>query len=492
MAGEARNLLFVFTDQHARRVAGCYGDPTVSTPNLDRLAAEGCAFDAAYCPSPICVPSRMSMLTARYPHRTGCWTNDDMLPARVPTWLHGFGAGGRRPVLVGRMHAMGPDQLHGYATRLVGEHSPNWPGVPRHDLGALVGTNDPDPRSLTASGPGHSAYLDKDDAVVAAALDWIEANAAREAAGKQGRPGFALTVGLMLPHAPYVADPETFALYEGRVPPPRLGVPEDEHEFLAWWRRDRGIADPDPRDVERARTAYWALVHRTDRLVGRLLDALERLDLLDDTLVVYASDHGDHVGERGLWWKHTFHEESVGVPLLMRLPGTIPAGTRCANVINLADLAQTMLEATGSPLLPQADGRSFWPLACGQPQDWEDETFSEYCTDAVPYWTGGRAVTQRMVRRGPHKLVSYDREKPQLFDLPADPDETHDLAGDPAHAGTRDALLARVHDGWDHAAIAARMAQAREEKDVIAAWARTVEPASTHVWAFDPAVNRLA
>lgn len=488
MGGEARNLLFVFSDQHARRVAGCYGDPVVSTPNLDRLAGEGCTFDAAYAPSPICVPSRMAMLSGRHPHRTGCWTNDDMLPARVPCWPHALGALGRRPVLAGRMHAMGPDQLHGYAERLVGEHSPNWPGVPRHDLGVLAGTNDPDPRSLSASGPGRSAYLVKDDAVIAAALDWIERNAARQAAG----PGFALTVGLMLPHAPYVADPETYALYEGRVPPPRLGAPDDEHPFHAWWRRDRGIAEPDPASVERARTAYWALVQRTDRLIGRLLDALERLGLLDETLVVYASDHGDHVGERGLWWKHTFYEESVGVPLLMRLPGVLPAGQRRGEAVDLMDLAATMLEATGAPPLPGADGRSFWPLVAGKATDWPDEVFSEYCTDAVPSWTGERALTQRMVRRGTHKLVSYDREPPQLFDLASDADELVDLARDPAHADLRDALLARVHDGWSHADVAARMATARVEKDLIAAWARETHPASTHVWDFDPAINRLA
>jgi choline-sulfatase len=488
MAGEARNLLFLFSDQHARRVAGCYGETTVSTPNLDRLAAEGCAFDAAYCPSPICVPSRMAMLSARRPHRTGCWTNDDMLPARHPCWPHALGAAGKRPILAGRLHAMGPDQLHGYAERLVGEHSPNWAGPPRHDLGALAGTNDPDPRSLALSGPGRTAYMAKDDAVVQAALRWIEANAAREAAGA----GFALTVGLMLPHAPYVADPETFALYDGRTPPPRLPPPPDEHPFHAWWRRDRAIRDVEMRDVMRARAAYWALTHRMDRMIGRLLDALERLRLLDETLVVYASDHGDHVGERGLWWKHTFYEESVGVPLLMRLPGVLPAGARRAEVVDLMDLAATMLEATGAPALPHADGRSFWRLACGEAQRWRNETFSEYCTDAVPYWTGGRALTQRMARIGARKLVSYDREPPQLFDLDADPDERRDLARDPSHASVRDAMLARVLDGWNHADVAARMAAARDEKDLIAAWARNTHPASTHVWAFDPAINGLS
>ena len=106
---------------------------------------------------------------------------------------------------------------------------------------------------------------------------------------------------------------------------------------------------PDPDDVRRTRTAYWALVHRLDTMIGRILNALRSSGLMDETLIVYASDHGDHVGERGLWWKHSFYEESVGVPLLMRLPGVLPAGERRREVVSLIDLAQTMLEATGSP-----------------------------------------------------------------------------------------------------------------------------------------------
>ncbi len=487
MAAEARNLLFLFSDQHARRVAGCYGDPVVATPNLDCLAAEGVTFDGAICPSPICVPSRMSMLTARHPCRQECWTNDDILPSHLPTWAHALGARGRRPVLIGRLHAMGPDQLHGYAERHVGEHSPNWPGAARHAMGTLEGANDPDPRSLSRSGPGRTGYAEKDEAVTQAAVAWIEANAAREAAGS----GFALTVAFMLPHPPYVADPRTYALYDGRVPPPRLDPGPDEHPFHRWWRHDRGIAAPDPEAARRTRTAYWALVHRLDAMIGRILGALRASGLMDETLIVYASDHGDHVGERGLWWKHSFYEELVSVPLLMRLPGALPAGERRREVVSLIDLAQTMLEATGSPLLPHADGRSFWPLARGEPCAWPDEAFSEYCTDAVPYWTGGRAVQQRMVRSGRVKLVLYDTEPPQLFDLDADPDERSDLARDPRHAGIREALTARVLDGWDAGAVRSTMQARRVEKDLLGAWARHVGPESAHLWPMSASMNRL-
>ncbi|MCF3936683.1 sulfatase-like hydrolase/transferase [Acuticoccus sp. M5D2P5] len=480
---DAKNLLFIFSDQHTRAIAGPYGDTVVETPALDRLAAEGVTFDAAYCPSPICVPSRMSMLTARWPHRQDCWTNDDILPSGHPTWLHAMGAGGHRPVLIGRLHALGPDQRHGYAERLVGEHSPNYPGPPRHDLGPLAGANDPDPRSLAAVGAGRSAYQAKDEAVVETAVDWLKAN---------GREPFCLTVGLMLPHPPYVADEAAYRHYEGRVPPPTRGVPEDEPPFYAWWRRDRGIETPPPEAIERARTAYYGLVHRTDEMIGRLIATLEELGVLDDTLVVYASDHGDHIGERGLFWKHTFYEESAGIPLLMRLPGVLPAGERRGNVVNLVDLSQTMLDALGAPTLPNADGTSFWPLAKDGASPWADETFCEYCTDTVPYWTGGRAVRQRMVRAGRYKLVVFDEEAPLLFDLAADPGETRNLAEEPGHAAIRRQLERRVREGWDPVAIGARMERARRDKNILADWARTVRPESEHVWDFDPAINTLA
>jgi len=483
---DATNLLFIFSDQHARHVAGCYGDEVVATPNIDRLAAEGILFDNASCPSPICVPSRMSMLTARWPHRNDVWTNDDILSSALPTWPHAMGAGGRRPVLIGRMHALGPDQLRGYAEREIGDHSPNHPGQPYRDYGVLAGTNNPDPRSLKASGPGRMLYEAKDEDVTVAAVRWLRERAPQEAAAG----GFCLTVGYMLPHAPYVADPALFAKYAGRVPPPRLGPPADEHPFYAWWRENRGLCAASPEEVDRARTAYYALVDELDAMIGRVLAALEETGLMDDTLVVYASDHGDHIGERGLFWKHTFFEESVGVPLVMRLPGVLPAGARRAEVVNLVDLSQTMLEAVGAPQLPDADGRSFWSLA-KDGGDWRSETFAEYCTDAVPSWTGGRAVEQRMVRDARYKLVVFGCEPPLLFDLVDDPLETRNLAEDPAYADVRARLEARVLDGWDPAEIRARRTRMRARKDMLAAWARHVDPPNTHLWPFEASMNRL-
>ena len=492
MTGARRpNLLFLFSDQHCQKITGCYGDKVVDTPSLDGLAARGVVFDNAYCPSPICVPSRMSFLTGRHPYAQDCWTNDDFLASDRPTLAHALGAAGYEPVLIGRLHAMGPDQLHGYVRREIGEHSPNWIGIARHDLGVLAGANDPTPESLERSGPGQSAYELKDGEVAAAARRYVDEVGARRRRGDE--TPFCLTVGFMLPHPPYVARPEDYARYENRVPPPAFPDPgpAGSHPWLRWWRENRGIAAVPERAVMRARTAYYGLVTRLDALVGGILGALRANGLEQDTLVVYSTDHGDQLGERGLWWKHTFFDESVKVPLILAWPGRLPEGERRGQVVNLVDLTATMLEALGASPLPGAQGRSFLDVARRAAAPWLDETVSEYCTDASPDWTGGMAVQTRMLRSGRWKLNYYHGYEPQLFDLAGDPAEQTDLAASPAHATIRQALLERLLADWDPEAVRRRMRARRLDKDVLGAWARHVRPESQHIWALRPEQNRL-
>jgi choline-sulfatase len=477
-----KNLLFLFSDQHAAHIMGCAGDPHAITPALDRLAGKGVRMTNAYCPSPICTPSRMSMLTSCHPSSQDCWTNDDVLASDRPTWLHALGAAGITPGLVGRMHSIGPDQMRGYAWRKVGDHSPNYPGVAWHNMGVLQGANEPNLESLTACGAGQSAYEVKDYDTTDAALKAIDRLAAR---GER----FALTVGFMLPHAPYVAARRWVDHFLNKLPPPAIPAGASDAGWIAWWRKNRGIADVPERQSRLARAAYWGLVANLDEMLGQVLDRLDALGLTDDTLIVYASDHGDHVGERGLWWKHTFFDESAKVPMILSHPSLTP-GTR-DEVVSLIDLSATMIDAIGAAPLPDADGRSFWPLLTGESQDWENIVFSEYCSDAVPAWTGGRAVQQRMLRQDDWKLHYYHGEPARLYDLASDPQELVDLAGDPEHAERCAQMLAQVLNGWDPDAIHDRMEKRRANKDIMAAWARQTNPVSTHLWPLDPAMNRL-
>lgn len=482
MSGRKPNLLYIMSDQHTQRVTGCYGDPIVRTPALDRLAARGVTFENAYTPSPICLPARMSALTGCYPVTQECWTNTDMLPSDRATFAHALGAAGYRPILVGRLHAIGPDQLHGFARREVGDHSTNWVGGLRHDMGVLDKTNDPYRVSLQKSGPGQSAYEVHDVDVTAAACSVLEEIAARRKAGDDAP--FALSVGYMLPHQPFVAGTTEYDLYAGKVGMPDLPPPgpEREHPCLRQWRESTGTLDVTPEETLRARTAYYGLVTRMDGLIGQLLDRLEALGLAEDTLVIYTSDHGDQIGERGLWWKMTFYDESAKVPLILSWPGRLPEGERRRQVVNLVDLVPTLLEAMEAPALPNVDGRSFLAVAGTGGHPWVDETFSEYCSDAVEPWAGAAPVQNRMIRTGRWKLNYYHGYPPQLFDLEQDPREAHDLAEDPAYRPIREGLVARVLAGWNPEAIARRVLQRRRDKEVLAAWCRTVRPPDTFRW----------
>lgn len=491
MTRKPKNLLFLFSDQHAARVAGCYGDPVAETPALDALAARGTTFDAAICPSPMCVPSRMSMLTARNPHRIGVWGNEDVMHPGLPTMAHALGAAGLGPVLVGRLHAVGPDQMLGYARREVGDHHANWSGVARVNMGALEGTASPDRRSLTASGRGQSAYEVKDEDVTARALDVLDELAADLRAGRRER--FALTVGYMLPHAPFVARAADYDRFAGRVGLARNRAPDpaQDHPWLAAWRAHRGILDVSEAEEIRARTAYYALCHALDRMIGQVLDRLDALGLRDDTLVVYTSDHGEQIGEHGLWWKHTFHEDSVRVPLIMALPGVLPEGARRGGVVNLTDLTATMLDAMGAPPLPDADGISFWRMAQDAGAPWHDRGFSEYCQGSRFDWGIPGTTQNRMIRTSRWKLCYYHGHPPQLFDLLEDPFETRDLAGEPRHAALRDALVAEVLADWDPDAIEARIEGNITRKALLRDWAAAVRPPSTLMWPMLPEHNRL-
>lgn len=471
------NILFLFSDQHAQSVAGCYGDGIVATPNLDRLAASGVTFDNCYCPSPICLPSRMSMLTGREPNRQECWTNHDILPSGVPTFAHALGAAGYDTTLIGRLHSLGPDQLRGFSHREIGDHSTNWIGGRAHDLGVFDKANDPYRESLCNAGPGQSSYELHDRDVTDAAVNAIEA----VGEGARDRP-FAMMVGWLLPHAPFACAPDIYARYAGRVDRPRIGIPADEHPYYAWWRRDRGIEDATQDEIARTRTAYYGLVDTLDDMVGRVLAALDGAGLREDTLVVYASDHGEHAGNRGLWWKSTLYDEAAKVPLIVSWPNEIEAGARRENVCSLVDLTATIVDMAGAPALPRSDGRSLLPVLRDRQAPWLDQTFSEYVNDGAAAWSGGRVVVSRMIRHGRWKLIFHHGHSPQLFDLAADPDERHDLAGDPRHAAIRQSLTARVLAGWNPDAIALKQTDRREEHELLAEWARQTRPEDHHRW----------
>jgi len=434
------NLLVIMSDQHAARWCGYAGDPTVRTPQLDRLAGEGVVFANAYCNSPICVPSRMSFLTGRHVQHIGIWDNHTILPSETETFAHGLGRAGYDVVLNGKMHFRGPDKRHGFRAQLSADPAgddPNSFPIPRWREGGRVPI-----RGATELRFGEGIGKKEDYEAEAAAIEYLGRPERRE------QP-WAMVVGIYAPHPPWQAQREYLDQYRReQVPLPQLrpGQVENQHPVH---RRKRELWQkaPFPDDMVRgARHTYFALTTRVDDQIGRILAALERSGQAEDTLVVYTSDHGEMLGEHALWNKSSLLEESARVPLILSWPGTLPRGRRVDGCVSLVDLTATLLDAGGAPGALPLDGRSLLGLAARPDSAWPDEAICElYAT-----WTDRPLA---MLRRGRHKLHLSHEEAPQLYDLTTDPREMTDLASDPAHAGLLRDLTRSLTARWDSARL---------------------------------------
>ena len=313
----SRNLLFVMSDEHSRKVTGYGGNPIVRTPTLDRLVSNGTYFPNAYCTSPICVPARASIATGRYIFETGYWDNADAYDGVVSSWHHALRDAGHPVVAIGKLHFRDASCDYGFTDIRLPMYIPNGEGdvlglirdKPRERSGA---------RKLAGlAGPGESDYSTYDRAITREAVRWIE----RE--GRGGGKPWALFVSLVTPHFPLIAPKPFFDLYDSAaMPMPKLydTAARPSHPALDFYREtftyDRYFESPDV--VRRALAAYYGLVSFVDDNVRQIVGALENAGLLDTTDIVYTSDHGDNLGTRGLWGKSTMYEESVGVPLCCR------------------------------------------------------------------------------------------------------------------------------------------------------------------------------
>ncbi len=445
MARRPPNIVLVMADQLAPHFTGAYGHPLVKTPNLTALAERGARFDAAYCNAPLCAPSRFSLMSGQLITRIAAYDNAADFPAAIPTFAHYLRAAGYRTCLTGKMHFVGPDQLHGFEERLTTDiypadyaWTPDWEQADERD-DAWYHNMDP----VREAGVAAATFqIDYDEEVAFAARRRIFDYARDDVAP------FCLVVSLMHPHDPYVARPEWWDLYaHGDIDLPAPAPALDPHSQ----RIKAGIqADDDAvtdAEVRNARHAYYANTSYFDAKLGEILHTLEETQTLDDTLVVVTSDHGDMLGERGLWYKMTFFEPSARVPLIMAGPGVVQQ--RVANACSLVDLLPTFLDCAGvSPALgAPIDGRSLWPVATGG-ADTADEAIGEYCGECAihPIF---------MIRRGSHKYIHCDIDPPQLYDLATDPGERTNLVGDPAHAATAAAFAQEVAARWDGARIRA-------------------------------------
>lgn len=474
MTDQRPNIVLVMSDQHAARILCAAGDAKAQTPALDSLAANGTRFDNCYCPSPLCVPSRMAFLTGLEPHVSGVLTNDDYLPSDIPTIAHAMGAAGYDCRLIGRMHFYGPDQLHGFDTRPIGDIGPSWPGSGPPDIGPLTlarGNRGPE---LEGSGRGETSYQAFDHAVIKQAEHEIDELIAQR--DKTGRPFFAL-ISLFCPHPPYIALPEDYdAIAQAGVPAPNLPPQRVRHPAISEWAAAGGVDDVSPQAVRKSRTAYYALVRMIDRLAGRVFAKVANRD---DTVSIYTSDHGEALGERGLWWKSTFYDESAKVPLIIS-GGQFAKGAVDDRVVSLMDLSATLVTLSEAATPPGHIGRDLRAS-----KDWVDQCFSSYYGGLMNIQTP--ALRHRMMRRGRHKLCWYDGLAPQLFDLLDDPFELKDLSAD--QTDLVGDLARRLRRGWDPVAIENQQRLSQERTRLIRNWVHHCQPDEPFRWK-DPSPER--
>lgn len=455
-ANERPNILLIMSDEHAPHFAGYHGHPLVKTPQLDKLAAEGVVFDNAYCNSPLCVPSRASFMSGLHLHRIGVWDNGATLEENVPTWAHMLRAAGYDAVLSGKMHLVGADNLHGFRAEIEGTRTKHAVSGARwqqpHRKGSPASR-----KRVDDAGPGDSPHVQMDDMAESAALRYI-----REQADSD-KP-WALCVGFILPHFPLVAPEPYFNMYyPDRVDLPAFppGLPGIEHPAHERVRETFNLYDFSDEQVRRARAAYYGLITYLDEKIGRLLAALEETGQRQQTVVVYTSDHGEMVGEHGLWWKNSLLEHSSRVPLIFNWPGHWDAGRRFSGACSLVDVTATVVDIAQAPAPSHLDGDSLLPLLEGRTTDWKDEAFCEYTGHATN-------TPSRMLRSGRWKINVYHGEGHELFDIANEPGEQTNLAGRPELAAIERQLLGRVQQDWDSSTVAAAVQRSQSGRSIIA------------------------
>ncbi len=374
------NILFVMADQMAPAFLPIHGHKLVKAPNIEALADRGTVFDSAYCASPLCAPSRFSMMAGRRPAGIGAFDNAADFPADIPTFAHYLRRAGYRTALSGKMHFCGADQLHGFEERLTTDIYPA-------DFGWTPDWEQPEIRpswyhnmlSVVQAGPcRRSNQLDFDEEVVYAARRWLF----DQARGTDDRP-FCLVVSMTHPHDPYAILPEYWNRYrEDEIDLPKLATspdPADPH-----WRRLRHVSDMDNYEITEthiraARRAYYGAISYVDDQLGSLVKTLGDCGLQGETITLFTADHGDMLGERGLWYKMTWHENASRVPLIIGFPGDAKP-RRVAESISTIDLLPTLAEIAGDGVAPDyaasIDGRSLLPHIAGS--GGHDEVLGEY------------------------------------------------------------------------------------------------------------------
>jgi choline-sulfatase len=475
------NILIIMVDQLTGTLFPDGPADFLHAPNLRKLAERSARFANNYTASPLCAPGRASFMSGQLPSRTKVYDNAAEFASAIPTFAHHLRAAGYYTCLSGKMHFVGPDQMHGYEDRLTTDIYPadfGWTPDYRkpgeridwwyHNLGSVAG----------AGVAETTNQLEYDDEVVFFATQKLY-QLSREKDDAARRP-WCLTVSMSHPHDPFVARKQYWNLYDNcQALDPETGfIPhekQDPHSQRLYLASDYPSFEITAEQVQRSRRGYFANISYVDDKVGELLDTLERTRMADDTIIVFCSDHGEMLGERGLWFKMNFYEGSARVPLMIAGKG-VPAGLIATPVSNL-DICPTLCDLAGidiSAIMPWTDGQSLVPLARGT-----------YRTEPVliEYAAEGTYAPMVAIRDRAWKFVHCEIDPPQLFNLESDPLERNNLAADPAHAGLVAEFTARVRARWDMAALDAEVRESQARRWVVYPALRN---GAYYPWEFQP------
>lgn len=429
------NFLIITSDEHRADALGCAGHAHVRTPHLDRLAAGGTRFTNAYTQSPMCVPARAALATGQFVHQTGHWDSASPYTGHPQSWMHRVRDAGHSCVSIGKLHFRSTRDDNGFTEEILPMHvagGVGWTiGLLRKELPNYDGAAE-----LSADvGEGASSYTDYDRAITKAAINWIE-EAGRKRKNEEQDKGWTAFVSLVSPHYPLTCPPEFNQHYrpDDMALPISYGKGPPTHPELA---RSAAFFDYnrhfDEQAMRAAKCAYFGLTSFMDDCVGKILGALERSEQAEDTIICYISDHGELLGDHGLWTKQVMYEGSVAVPMILSGSG-IPAGHICNTPVMLTDIAPTVLDGMNGKDAGIFQGTSLIQIA-NQPDQMERIAFSEY-------HDGGSTMASFMLRWQNWKYIHYVGAPPQLFDLHADPDEEVDLyTRQPHNQAVKDALV---------------------------------------------------
>jgi choline-sulfatase len=454
------NILIVMADQLAPSALPFHGNPVTRAPAMSSVADAGVVFDNAYTASPLCSPARASLMTGLLPSRTHTYDNAAEFASEIPTFAHYLRGAGYRTVLSGKMHFCGPDQLHGFEQRLTTDiypadygWTPDWDRP--HDRPHWYH----DMSSVIDAGPCiRTNQLDFDDEVAFAA----ERELYSHIRAGDPRP-FCFVVSFSHPHDPFAIPSEWWDMYRDTdIAMPTFGY--DDANAHPHERRLREVCsmndvDISAEQVRAARRAYYGAISYVDSHVGRLLTLLRETDRLDDTVVIITSDHGEMLGERGLWYKMSFYEGSARVPLVVSCPRLFAPG-RVSSPVTTMDLLPTLVELAQdgdqAGVVGPLDGQSLLPLLAGEPNG-RDTVTAEYLAE-------GAVAPIVMVRRGDFKLIHSPADPDQLFDVAADPLERDNLSESADHVGVLAEMRAEVAARWDLAKLDREVRESQQRR----------------------------